>query len=194
MRIHGGGARVLLIASVGVVAVACSSGNPSSEDLSMSMSTSSKGSSTVHLNYDQCGTGVSPIWPDDGGPWTCPASSSTSTRTSTGATSSAVPDSSIPDAAGDVWAGDATDASDATTDAHGDPTSCPAGQSLVYTAPGCGSAAHPVCAGSEDACIVDVCNCDGTSGVRCDYSAKPYAHDGPCGSPESGADAGPEGD
>lgn len=98
----------------------------------------------------------------------------------------------VTDAATDTTTDDA-DASDASEDAK-DPTSCPQGQALVYFQPGCGSDAHRVCAGAGDSCIIDVCNCDGTPGVRCDQSVKPYLHDGPCETPDATTDAHSDGD
>jgi hypothetical protein len=140
--------------------------------------TSRSGNSTSQVYLDQCGTGGFNEWN---------GSSCVGGSVSMSQVDGSVLDSSIPDAPHDVSVGDST------TDAMGDADACPPGQFLVYTAPGCGSAAHPVCAWPGDACYVEVCNCDGTPGARCDQSSKPYAHDGPCVNPDAGADAATDG-
>jgi hypothetical protein len=52
---------------------------------------------------------------------------------------------------------------------------------LRYESAGCGADAHPVCGDvSQDACAADVCGCDGTTIVKCDYASAPWSHVGSC--------------
>jgi hypothetical protein len=91
---------------------------------------------------------------------------------------------------------DASDAADAPSDAPSDapPTDgsvCVSPQVLRYETAGCGAAAHPVCGSSDqDACLEEVCGCDGTTLSKCDYAPAPWSRLGPCGDAgEGGADA-----
>jgi hypothetical protein len=88
-------------------------------------------------------------------------------------------------------ASDAADAADAPDAPPSDGSVCVSPNVLRYEMAGCGAAAQPVCGSSDqDACIEEVCGCDGTTLSKCDYATAPWSHLGPCGDAgEGGADA-----
>jgi hypothetical protein len=83
---------------------------------------------------------------------------------------------------------DASDAADAPVT---DGSTCVSPQVLRYETAGCGAAAHPVCGSpDQDACIWEVCGCDGATLSKCDYAPAPWSRLGPCGDAgEGGIDA-----
>jgi hypothetical protein len=88
-----------------------------------------------------------------------------------------------PDAPGDASVDAPGDAPlrDAGPDALTDADVCAAPNVLRYESAGCGADARPVCGDvSQDACAADVCGCDGTTIVKCDYASAPWSHLGAC--------------
>jgi hypothetical protein len=68
---------------------------------------------------------------------------------------------------------------DGGVDAH--PAQCTAPKVPVYEAPGCDGVSTPVCALPDlDACLIEVCACDGTTLSGCGDFTKPYRHKGAC--------------
>jgi hypothetical protein len=76
---------------------------------------------------------------------------------------------------------DASDAADAPIDST-DAVQCPPPMVWRYETAGCGAAANAICGPSgEDACLEEVCGCDGTTLSKCEYATAPWSHLGPCG-------------
>lgn len=68
---------------------------------------------------------------------------------------------------------------------------CASGRGPYYDHAGCNGTVAPICAGPDfDACLSEVCGCDGETLSGCGFYQKPWAHTGACAD-AGGGDGGP---